>query len=111
RHLLNRIQPGVAPNARQVRGGNLLDRVELSGEEPGESRRVRGHDAQSHFLPGRAFSTLCPPIGVVACELDPVAARESHEPEGTGADHRLARIEILRPGASRGLLRDDEYRI
>src|SRR3989475_10157182 len=111
RNLLRRLQPGVAPDARQVRSGDLLDRVEVSGEEAGESRRVGGHDAESDLLPGRAFSTLRSPIVVVAGELDAVAAREAHEPERTGADHRLARVEIIRTRAGRGLPRNDEHRI
>src|SRR6267143_7064510 len=86
RDLLRRQQPGVAPDARQVRGGDLLDRVEVSGEEAGESCRVGGHDAERDLLPSRLRS----PIVVVARELDAVAAREAHEPERTGADHRSA---------------------
>src|SRR5207245_11116239 len=91
RDFLRRLQPGVAPDARQVRSGDLLDRVEVSGEEAGESRRVGGHDAESDPLPGRAFSTLRSPIVVVARELDAVAALEAREHTRHGPAHRPAR--------------------
>ena len=94
-------------DALQIRGWHVLDHVEVVGEERGDARAVVRHDAEDDPVPGRLRAA----VGVVAHELDAVAAGEARELVRPGADRRFAGVEVLGAGAGRRLLRHDEHRV
>ena len=84
---------------RHVRRRHVLDRLDVAGQQRCDARSILRQEAQRHFFPGRRAA----PVRVVSRELDAVAFDIADELVGTGADGRLAAVEILGRGFRRRL--------
>ena len=91
RQRLHHLEARVGLDARQILDRDVLDQVDVAGEQRGDARAGAGDRAEDDALPGR----LLAPIGLVALQDDAVALGVAHEPVGAGADRGLAGIERL----------------
>jgi hypothetical protein len=93
----------VAAQARQVGGGDLVDDVDIAGEQRRGAGGVVGDEAVVDLRP---FLARAVP-GVIAREHGAVAGSVGDEAVGAGADGGAAAVVVLGAGAFAGVARDD----